>query len=80
MTTMTQPVPIAPEKLKPELHLRIERMTEQQLVLLKQILLQLEAEEIAGRLGEAFDQDNAEGRMARIPELIRQFRAKHQYA
>ena len=68
------------EKLKPLLHEKIERMNGEQLSLLNHVLLQVEAEELAERLGAAFDEDQVQGRMQRIAELVQQFRAGHRYA
>ena len=72
--------PVEPEKLKPVLHEKIERMNGEQLALLDRVLLQLEAEQVADRLGEAFDADQAQGKLRRVAELVRQFRAEHRYA
>lgn len=72
--------PVQPEKLKPALHEKIERMNGDQLALLDRVLLQLEAEEAADRLSEAFDADHAQGKLRRVAELVRQFRAEHRYA
>jgi len=80
MKTVSQPMPVEAEKLKPALHDKIEQMDGQHLVLLNRLLLQLEAEERADRLGEAFDQDHEQGILRRIPELVKQFRAGHRYA
>jgi len=55
-------------------------MNDEQLALLDRVLLQLEAEEAADRLGEAFDADAAQGKLRRVAELVRQFRAEHRYA
>jgi hypothetical protein len=72
--------PVEPEKLKPVLHEKIERMNGEQLALLDRVLLQLEAEQAADRLGAAFDADHAAGKLRRVAELVRQFRAQHRYA
>ena len=72
--------PVEPEKLKPVLHEKIERMNGEQLALLDRVLLQIEAEQVADRLSEAFDADHAQGRLRRATELVRQFRAEHRYA
>ena len=77
---MSQPMPIEPEKLKPVLHEKIERMNGEQLTLVSQVLLQVEAEELADRLSEAFDRDREQGKLRRITELVKQFRAEHRYA
>ena len=77
---MSQPTPIEPEKLKPVLHEKIERMDAEHLSLLNRVLLQVEAEELADRLNDAFDEDRAQGRLRRVAELVKQFRAGHRYA
>ena len=80
MKVMAQPLNIEPEKLKLALHEKIERMDAEHLSLLNRVLLQVEAEELADRLNEAFDQDREQGRLRRISELVKQFRAEHRYA
>ena len=80
MTTMSQPRPFEAAKLKPVLHEKIERMDNQHLELLNRLLLQLEAEELADRLGAAFDKDHELGIAQRIPAIVQDFRAKYRYA
>jgi len=77
---VSQPTPIEPEKLKPMLHEKIERMDAEHLSLLNLVLLQVEAEELADRLNDAIDQDRAQGKLRRVSELVKQFRAGHRYA
>jgi hypothetical protein len=77
---MSQPMPIEPEKLKPVLHEKIERMDAEHLSLFNRVLLQVEAEELADRLNDAFDADRRQDQWRRISELIQQFRAGHRYA
>lgn len=72
--------PVPPEQLKPVLHEKIERMSGEQLSLLNRVMLQLEVEERADRLSEAFDKDQAAGQLRRVTELVQEFRAKHRYA
>ena len=67
------------DKLRPLLHLKIDRMDGDQLNLFNQVLLQIEAEELADKLGAAFDGDQAEGKIERVSQLVRQFRAEHRY-
>ena len=64
---MSQPMPVESEKLKLVLDEKIERMNGEQLTLVSQVLLQVEAEELANRLNEAFDKDREQGRLRRIP-------------
>lgn len=77
---MLQPKSVAADKLKPALHDKIERMDDRHLALLHSVMLQLEAEELADRLGAAFDKDHEQGAHQRIPELVKRFRATHPYA
>ena len=79
MKTDAQFTDVEPEKLKPVLHCKIEQMRPDQLTLLHRLLLQLEAEELADRLSEAFDKDQQQGKLHHIPELIKQFRTSHPY-
>lgn len=79
MKTSSESIPLEPEKLKPVLHEKIERMDGKHLFFLNRILLQLEAEELAERLGEAFDKEAESGKLQRISELVKQFRAEHRY-
>jgi len=75
-----QPRQVDSEKLKPVLHDKIERMDGLHLSVLNRVMLQLEAEELAGRLGESFGNDFEQGLLRRIPELVKQFRDQHSYA
>jgi hypothetical protein len=75
-----RPTPIEPDKLKPALHDKIERMDDLHLAFVNRVLLQLEAEELAARLSEAFDQDYEQGLLRRVPEFVKEFRNKHPYA
>ena len=72
--------PVPPKPLKPVRHEKIERMNGEQRALLDRVLLQLEAEQAAEHLSEAFEADQAQGEFRRVAELIRQFRAEHRYA
>jgi len=47
--------------------------------MLDRVLLQLEAEQAADRLGEAFAADQAQGKRRRVAELVWQSRAQHRY-
>jgi hypothetical protein len=80
MDSPSKPGSASPEKLKPLLHEKIEHMNGRQLALLNQVLLQVEAEELADRLSEAFETDRLQDKFRRIPELVKQFRAQHRYS
>ena len=69
-----------PEKLRPELHQRIDRMDSEQLELLHRIVLKLELEQVADELHHAFDAARTEGKFDRLDEIIRDVRARHPYA
>jgi hypothetical protein len=77
---ISRPRPIEPNELKPALHDKIERMDGFHLSVLNRVLLQLEAEELAGRLGDGFDKDYEQGLLRRIPELVKEFRGERPYA
>ena len=73
---MPHPVNISVEKLKPMLHEKIEHMDAGQLSLLHRVLLQVEAEELADRLNDAFDSDHEQGKFRQLSESIQKFRAE----
>ena len=79
MKSDVQPHDAVPEKLKSILHCKIEQMRPDQLALLDRVLLQIEVVEIADRLSEAFEEDQRQGKLDRIPELIERFRRAHPY-
>jgi hypothetical protein len=71
---------VEPEKLRPELHRRIDSMGAEQLELLRRILLKLELAEVADSLHETFDAARRAGTLSRVDEIIREVRADHPYA
>lgn len=77
---MPRPANISAEKLKPMLHEKIEHMDAGQLALFNQVLLQVEVEELANRLNDAFDRDREQDKFRRLSEVIQKFRAEHRYA
>jgi hypothetical protein len=79
MNTGGQASQIEAEKFKHMLHLKIERLSGEQLELVHQVLLQIEAEEISDRLGDSFQRDLSEGKLHLVPELVQQFRTEHRY-
>lgn len=71
---------VEPEKLRPELHQRIDRMAAEQLEVLRHILLKLELDQVVGKLHETFDAARRAGTLNRVDEIIREVRAGHPYA
>ncbi len=52
---------VEPEKLRPELHQRIDQMDASQLELLHRVVLKLELEQVVGELHSEFDAARTEG-------------------
>jgi len=69
-----------PEQLRSLLHEKIEALDTEHLTLLHRVLLQMEAEELADKLGAAFDAHSADARWSRLPEIIRECRARRRAA
>ena len=72
MSTLTE---LDPKQLRPLLHAEIDRLRDEDVALLHRVALQLELEEVSGRLDAGFDADRAAGKLARLPELVREARA-----
>ena len=74
-------MPTDGQKLKELLHKRIESLDRSTLSLLNRVLLQLEAEELAQRLDEGFDEDEKTGRLTgkRVQSIISQVRGEYRY-
>lgn len=72
MSTLTE---LDPKQLRPLLHAEIDRLRDEDVALLHRVALQLELEEVAARVDSGFDADRAAGKLARLPELIREARA-----
>jgi hypothetical protein len=75
MSTLTLQ-PIDPKELRPLLHADLDRLPDDQLQLVRRILLELKLEEVTARLNAGFDEDRAAGKMSQIPEIIREVRAR----
>ena len=65
-----------PEQLRPVLHGKIDQMDAKHLSLLHRVLLQIEAEELAEQLGTAFDRDEANGKLDRLPAIVQRCRLR----
>ena len=63
------------KELRPLLHAEVDRLHDENLLVLHRVALELELDEVTERLNEGFDADRAAGKLARLPELIRDARA-----
>lgn len=75
MSTLTLQ-PTDPKELRPLLHADLDRLPDDQLQLVRRVLLELKLEEVTARLNAGFDEDRAAGKMAQIPEIIREVRSR----
>ena len=66
MSTLTE---IDPKELRPLLHAEIDRLRDEN------VALQLELEEVSARLDESMDAERVAGKLARLPDIIREARA-----
>jgi hypothetical protein len=66
--------PVDPHQLRPLLHAEIDRMDDVNLAVLHRVALQLELEDVVARLDAGFDEDHADGKLSRLPEIIKEAR------
>ena len=74
MSTLTAP-PTDPKELRPLLHAEVDKLRDENLLVLHRVALELELDEVTERLNAGFDADRAAGKLTRLPELIRTARA-----
>ena len=70
MSTLTA-LPRDPKELRPLLHAEVDKLCDENLLVLHRV----ELEEVTDRLNEGFDADRSAGKLARLPEIIREARA-----
>ncbi len=68
-------VPVDPNELRPLLHAEVDKLRDENLLLLHRVAMELELEEVTERLDAGFDEDRLAGKLARVPEIIREARA-----
>ena len=78
-TTVMRRSALEPEKLRPELHQKIEAMNADQLELLKRVMLKLELDHVVEQLHNDFDAAREEGKLDEIDAIIREVRARRPY-
>ena len=68
-------LPVDPKELRPLLHAEVDKLGDENLVVLHRVALELELDEVTDRLNAGFDEDRVAGKLARLPEIIRVARA-----
>lgn len=74
MSTLSA-LPVDPKELRPLLHAEVDKLRDENLLVLHRVALELELDEVTERLNAGFDADRAEGKLAQVPEMIRAARA-----
>ena len=67
-------IPTDPNELRPLLHKRLDQWAAADLPVLRRVMLELERDRLIDELNEEFDHDRDSGRLARLPEIIREAR------
>ena len=72
---MSTLAPTDPNELRPLLHERLDQCAAADLPLLHRVMLELERDRLVAEVNAEFDRDRDSGRLARLPEIIREARA-----
>ena len=64
-----------PSELRPMLHEKLDQWAADDLPLLHRVMLELERDRLVAGLNAEFDRDQDAGRLARLPEILREARA-----
>ena len=67
-------LPSDPSELRPLLHEEVDRLRDENLLLLHRVAMELELDEVTERLDEEFDKGRVEGKLERLPEILREAR------
>ena len=67
-------LPSDPSELRPLLHEEVDRLRDENLLLLHRVAMELELDEVTERLDGEFDKGRAEGKLERLPEILREAR------
>ena len=65
-----------PAELRPLLHEKLDQCAPDDLPLLHRVMDRLERDRLIAELNAEFDRDREAGRLARLPEIIREARAE----
>ena len=69
------PTTLEPSELRPALHAKVDQLEGEALAILHRVALQLELDQIVGEVDAEFDTLREQGRLDRVPEIIREARA-----
>ena len=69
------PTTLEPSELRPALHAKVDQLEGEALAILHRVALQLELDQILGEVDAEFDTLREQGRLDRVPEIIREARA-----
>ncbi len=69
------PTTATPSELRPLLHEKLDQCPTDDLPLLHRVMVELERDRLMAGLNADFDRDREAGRLARLPEIIREARA-----
>ena len=69
------PTTSTPSELRPLLHEKLDQWASDDLPLLHRVMIELERDRLVAELNAEFDRDRDAGKLARLPEIIREARA-----
>ena len=69
------PTTSTPSELRPLLHEKLDQWAPDDLPLLHRVMVELERDRLVAELNVEFDRDREAGRMAMLPQIIREARA-----
>ena len=69
------PTTLEPSELRPALHAKVDQLEGEALAILHRVALQHELDQIVGEVDAEFDTLREQGRLDRVPEIIREARA-----
>ncbi len=68
-------LPTDSQALRPLLHAEVNKLGDENRRLLHRVAMELELEEVTGRLNDGFDEDLRAGKLGRLPQIIQTARA-----
>ena len=69
------PMTLEPSELRPALHAKVDQLDGEALAILHRVALQLELDHLVGEVDAEFDTPREQGRLDRLPEIIREARS-----